>query len=136
MTGQYLALICCLLQASKAATIEGQLVFTELMQRMNERDLDFLMKDGMVHPEGAPGTSQWTQAFPSGKFVFFNVPDSNSYIISASGANIRFVPVRVDVNAKGALRAREMNRIDPYLVSKLPYPLQLKVMGKPQFFHI
>ena len=29
-----------------------------------------------------------------------------------------------------------MNRIDPHLVSKLPYPVQLKVMGKPQFFHI
>ena len=55
MTGQYLALICCLLQVSKAATIEGQLVFTELMQRMNERDVDFLMKDVMVHLEGAPG---------------------------------------------------------------------------------
>jgi len=126
--------VLCLIGASQAVTLEGQI--TQIPDQLrNMPGFDNMLLDVLVQLEGAPGTSQWTQLLPSGKFVFFNVPAANSYVISAGGASLKFRPVRVDVNSKGSMRARELDRIDPHKIEKLPYPIQLRFMGMPQFFH-
>lgn len=133
MVSKVLSLIF-LIGASYAVTLEGQI--TQIPPQLRDMPgFDNMLLDVLVQLEGAPGTSQWTKLLPSGKFIFYNVPAGNSYIISAGGAQLKFRPVRVDVNSKGSMRARELDRIDPHKIEKLPYPIQLRFMGIPQFFH-
>jgi len=68
-----------------------------------------------------------------GTFVICGVP-SGSYIVSVISPLHVFEPVRVDINAKGKIRARKVNFIQPGEVTTMKYPLNFETHGIPNYF--
>lgn len=68
-----------------------------------------------------------------GSFVISGVP-SGSYIVSVVSPLHVFEPVRVDINAKGRIRARKVNFIQPGEVVTMKYPLNFETHGIPNYF--
>lgn len=68
-----------------------------------------------------------------GTFVVSGVP-SGSYIVSVVSPLHVFEPVRVDINAKGKIRARKVNFIQPGEVVTMKYPLNFQTHGVPNYF--
>jgi ER membrane protein complex subunit 7 len=68
-----------------------------------------------------------------GTFVICGVP-SGSYIVSVVAPMHVFEPVRVDINAKGKIRARKVNFIQPGEVVTMKYPLNFETHGIPNYF--
>lgn len=68
-----------------------------------------------------------------GTFVISGVP-SGSYIVSVVSPLHVFEPVRVDINAKGKIRARKVNFIQPGEVVTMKYPLNFETHGVPNYF--
>ncbi|CAF0910952.1 unnamed protein product [Adineta steineri] len=68
-----------------------------------------------------------------GTFVICGVP-SGSYIVSVVSPLHVFEPVRVDINAKGKIRARKVNFIQPGEVVTMKYPLNFETHGIPNYF--
>jgi hypothetical protein len=65
--------------------------------------------------------------------IFLGVP-SGSYIVSVVSPLHVFEPVRVDINAKGKIRARKVNFIQPGEVVTMKYPLNFETHGIPNYF--
>lgn len=59
---------------------------------------------------------------------------SGSYIVSVISPLHVFEPVRVDINAKGKIRARKVNFIQPGEVVTMKYPLNFETHGIPNYF--
>lgn len=59
---------------------------------------------------------------------------SGSYIVSVVSPMHVFEPVRVDINAKGKIRARKVNFIQPGEVVTMKYPLNFETHGIPNYF--
>lgn len=59
---------------------------------------------------------------------------SGSYIVSVVSPLHVFEPVRVDINAKGKIRARKVNFIQPGEVVTMKYPLNFETHGIPNYF--
>lgn len=59
---------------------------------------------------------------------------SGSYIVSVISPLHIFEPVRVDINAKGKIRARKVNFIQPGDVVPMKYPLNFETHGIPNYF--
>jgi len=68
-----------------------------------------------------------------GTFVICGVP-SGSYIVSVVSPLHVFEPVRVDINAKGKIRARKVNFLQPGEVVTMKYPLNFETHGIPNYF--
>jgi len=68
-----------------------------------------------------------------GTFVVCGVP-SGSYVVSVISPMHVFEPVRVDINAKGKIRARKVNFIQPGEVTTMKYPLNFETHGIPNYF--
>ncbi|CAF1610616.1 unnamed protein product [Rotaria magnacalcarata] len=68
-----------------------------------------------------------------GTFVISGVP-SGSYEVSVSSPQYAFEPVRVDINTKGKIRAREVNRLRPQEVVTVKYPLHFDTYTEPNYF--
>jgi len=68
-----------------------------------------------------------------GTFVICGIP-SGSYIVSVISPLHVFEPVRVDINAKGKIRARKVNFIQPGEVVTMKYPLNFETHGIPNYF--
>jgi len=68
-----------------------------------------------------------------GTFVIGGVP-SGSYIVSVISPLHVFEPVRVDINAKGKIRARKVNFIQPGENVPMKYPLNFETHGIPNYF--
>jgi len=68
-----------------------------------------------------------------GTFVVCGVP-SGSYVVSVVSPLHVFEPVRVDINAKGKIRARKVNFIQPGEVTTMKYPLNFETHGIPNYF--
>ncbi|CAF2308654.1 unnamed protein product [Rotaria sp. Silwood2] len=68
-----------------------------------------------------------------GTFVISGIP-SGSYIVSVVSPLHVFEPVRVDINAKGKIRARKVNFIQPGEVVTMKYPLNFETHGIPNYF--
>jgi hypothetical protein len=65
--------------------------------------------------------------------ISLGVP-SGSYIVSVVSPLHVFEPVRVDINAKGKIRARKVNFIQPGEVTTMKYPLNFETHGIPNYF--
>ena len=59
---------------------------------------------------------------------------SNSYVVEVSAPRHVYEPVRIDINAKGKIRARRLNLVQPSDVSMLRYPLAFDSKGYPSYF--
>lgn len=129
--------ITALNASGTGATIEGNLVVPGEYKKAHPSDYkDIFYKDVVLHLEGSPETSKMAYAtYSSGSFSFHNVQSGHSYILSAESPNMRYKPVRVDVNKSGLLRVREADRIDTARVAVLPTQIKLQALGRPAFFH-
>lgn len=68
-----------------------------------------------------------------GHFTIFNVP-KGSYVAQAVSSTLVFEPVRVEINYKGAIRARKLNHQRPSAITLAKYPLDFKAIGAPRYF--
>ncbi|XP_041121487.1 ER membrane protein complex subunit 7-like [Polyodon spathula] len=68
-----------------------------------------------------------------GSFAVNDVP-SGSYVVEIVSPAYKFEPVRVDITSKGKMRARMVNFIKTSEVVRLPYPLQMRSSGPPNYF--
>ncbi|MGH0131343.1 UNVERIFIED_CONTAM: hypothetical protein FKN15_047687 [Acipenser sinensis] len=69
-----------------------------------------------------------------GSFAVNDVP-SGSYVVEVVSPAYKFEPVRVDITSKGKMRARMVNFIKTSEVVRLPYPLQMRSSGPPNYFN-
>jgi len=67
-----------------------------------------------------------------GSFSF--MAPAGSYLIEVVNPDYHFEPVRVDVTAKGKVRARMVNNMQPSQVTLRPYPLRFDTKGKTRYF--
>lgn len=67
-----------------------------------------------------------------GSFSF--LAPAGSYLIEVVSPDYRFEPVRVDVTAKGKIRARMVNNIQPSQVTLRPYPLRFDAKERMRYF--
>ncbi|PIO67827.1 hypothetical protein TELCIR_10410 [Teladorsagia circumcincta] len=68
-----------------------------------------------------------------GSFVVDNVP-SGSYVVQVENVDFVFEPIRVDITAKGKIRARKLTLLQPNVVNQLPYPLKLSSREATRYF--
>ncbi|KAK6745687.1 hypothetical protein RB195_012043 [Necator americanus] len=68
-----------------------------------------------------------------GSFVVDNVA-SGSYIVQVENVDFVFEPIRVDITAKGKIRARKLTVLQPNVVNQLPYPLKLSAREATRYF--
>ncbi|VDM61473.1 unnamed protein product [Angiostrongylus costaricensis] len=68
-----------------------------------------------------------------GSFVVDNVA-SGSYIVQVENVDFVFEPIRVDITAKGKIRARKLSVLQPNVVNQLPYPLKLSAREPTKYF--
>lgn len=59
---------------------------------------------------------------------------SGSYLVEVINSNYKYKSIRVDINSKGKIRAREVNYIQPSLVELVPYPLEFKSPSPYNYF--
>merc|ERR1719264_2204542 len=59
---------------------------------------------------------------------------TGSYLVEISNPDYVYEGTRVDINAKGKIRARKVNNVQPTQVTQVPYPLRLKTLGKYRYF--
>lgn len=67
-----------------------------------------------------------------GSFSF--IAPAGSYLIEVVNPDYRFEPVRVDVTAKGKIRARMVNNLQPSQVTLRPYPLRFESKERMRYF--
>uniref|UniRef100_A0A0K0D162 DUF2012 domain-containing protein n=1 Tax=Angiostrongylus cantonensis TaxID=6313 RepID=A0A0K0D162_ANGCA len=68
-----------------------------------------------------------------GSFVVDNVA-SGSYIVQVENVDFVFEPIRVDITAKGKIRARKLSVLQPNVVNQLSYPLKLSAREPTKYF--
>ncbi|XP_022086881.1 ER membrane protein complex subunit 7-like [Acanthaster planci] len=68
-----------------------------------------------------------------GAFKVTGVP-SGSYVVEVANPTYVFEPARVDITAKGKMRARKVNHIQSNAVVTLPYPLRFKSKQHAMYF--
>jgi len=61
---------------------------------------------------------------------------SGSYVVEVLHPVFLFEPMRVDVSAKGNVRARKLNHLQPSFVKTLAYPLRFSALGKAAYFQV
>ena len=59
---------------------------------------------------------------------------TGSYLLEVSHPDYFYEPVRVDINSKGKIRAREVNNVQPSQVTQVTYPLRFKPLSRHKFF--
>lgn len=60
---------------------------------------------------------------------------SGSYVIEVIHPHLSFEPLRVEVNSKGKVRARELDNVQPFQVKNVvAYPLRMSCKGRFQYF--
>ena len=61
---------------------------------------------------------------------------SGSYVVEVVNPIYMFEPIRIDISARGSIRARKLNHLKPSAVSILKYPLELKPLGMTKYFQV
>lgn len=66
----------------------------------------------------------------------FTIPglESSTYVVEVVAPRNVYEPVRVDINAKGKIRTRRLNLLQPQDVALLRYPLNFESKGYPNYF--
>jgi len=141
---RWLTFAIVFIRAVQATNVKGHVDFKALVpgQRLRRTNLDdtetafeHILRTAVVYLEGEPGTSQHTTLYPDGSFEFLNIARPNSYILMTKSPTFEFKPIRIDVNAKGSIRVRELNRIDPSHIELLSYPITVQILGARRPFH-
>ncbi|VDL60190.1 unnamed protein product [Hymenolepis diminuta] len=70
---------------------------------------------------------------PDGSFVISEVAPG-SYLVEFTNPTYLFQPVRVDINSKGKIRARNVNVLRTTAVKAVPHPLRITTVGKAMYF--
>ncbi|XP_061163944.1 ER membrane protein complex subunit 7-like [Saccostrea echinata] len=68
-----------------------------------------------------------------GTFVVNDLP-SGTYVVEVSHPDYIFESARVDITARGKMRARRVNYLQPSLVKTMSYPLDFKDRQKAKYF--
>ena len=68
-----------------------------------------------------------------GSFKVTGIP-SGSYVVEIANPTYVFEPARVDITAKGKMRARKVNHVQSNAVVTLPYPLRFKSKQQAMYF--
>ncbi|KRX15972.1 ER membrane protein complex subunit 7, partial [Trichinella nelsoni] len=68
-----------------------------------------------------------------GTFVVHCVP-SGSYVVEVANADVIFEPYRVEINARGKIRARKLNYVQPAIIYAVPYPLKFAANSTVRYF--
>ncbi|RCN50094.1 hypothetical protein ANCCAN_03699 [Ancylostoma caninum] len=68
-----------------------------------------------------------------GSFTVDNVA-SGSYVVQVENVDFVFEPIRVDITARGKIRARKLSVLQPNVVNQLPYPLKLSAREATRYF--
>ena len=68
-----------------------------------------------------------------GSFTVHNVP-TGSYVLEVLSPTYLFEPIRIDVSAKGNIRARRLNNLKPSAVAQVRYPLEMKAVALAKYF--
>ncbi|KRY21049.1 ER membrane protein complex subunit 7 [Trichinella patagoniensis] len=82
--------------------------------------------EGRVYPN-------WKLKESDGTFVVHCVP-SGSYVVEVANADVIFEPYRVEINARGKIRARKLNYVQPAIVYAVPYPLKFAANSTVRYF--
>ncbi|KAM7541747.1 hypothetical protein Aperf_G00000004559 [Anoplocephala perfoliata] len=70
---------------------------------------------------------------PDGSFVISDV-EPGSYLVEFTNPTFLFQPVRVDINSKGKIRARNVNVLRTTAVKAVAHPLRVTTVGKAMYF--
>ncbi|XP_017487708.1 PREDICTED: ER membrane protein complex subunit 7-like [Rhagoletis zephyria] len=70
-----------------------------------------------------------------GSFEVSNLP-AGTYVVEVSNDNFFYDPIRVDINAKGKIRARKVNYIQLTEVKQMNYPLKFKAKTPFKYFQV
>jgi len=115
-----------------------------------EKEVQYVYVSGKVYPpDNYLGGETWqreTQVHlrgsnqrgfirEDGSFVFTYV-QPGSYIVEVTSPNYFYEPIRVEITAKGKIRARKVNYIQASQVFQVPYPLKLRPLGQTRYFQI
>lgn len=68
-----------------------------------------------------------------GSFIIHNIP-AGSHILEVINSESTYEPVRIEINAKGKLRARKVSHVQTSQITPVPYPLKLKPLRKTKYF--
>ena len=68
-----------------------------------------------------------------GTFKVSGVP-SGSYVVEVANPTYIFEPARVDITAKGKMRARKVNHVQSNAVVTVPYPMRFKSKQHASYF--
>jgi len=132
-------LLSCLTQADEDITFSTS---------SSSLDNDFVfhqIEGKVIPPDPKPADWHWLTRIlvDGGKKLAFLKEDntfvvnglqSGSYLIEISNPDYVYEATRVDINAKGKIRARKVNNVQPTQVTQVPYPLRLKTLGKYRYF--
>lgn len=116
----FLSLLTVAVTMANAYTIEGR------VYAPSEKDLT---KIKVVLDDG----SHRGFVRADGRFAIHNVA-RGSYVAQAVSSTLVFEPLRVEISAKGNMRARQLNNLRPSAVVIHKYPLEFKAIGQPRYF--
>jgi len=110
-------------ESSRLQTVEGK------VKHPSPKPEDWHWKTRILIDGGRRGEAFLRE---DGSFSFI-VP-AGSYLIEVVNPDYRFEPVRVDVTAKGKIRARMVNNLQPSQVTLRPYPLRFETKERMRYF--
>jgi len=108
---------------SRLQTIEGK------VKQPSPKSEDWHWQTRIIIDGGRRG-----EAFLKEDGSFSFIAPAGSYLIEVVNPDHRFEPVRVDVTAKGKIRARMVNNLQPAQVTLRPYPLRFESKERMRYF--
>ncbi|ETN85628.1 hypothetical protein NECAME_06331 [Necator americanus] len=105
--------------------------------------VDFLLHfmqeiDKVIFPSSANSGRKWAAnsrvLLNHGEYIGFVREDGSFVVDNVENVDFVFEPIRVDITAKGKIRARKLTVLQPNVVNQLPYPLKLSAREATRYF--
>lgn len=152
----YPILLCLILSVISTANAQMKKVTAESLQEQTESKIEtesaakessrLITIEGIVKaPSPKPADWYWRtrilidggrrgEAFLREGDSFSFMAPAGTYLIEVVNPDYRYEPMRVDITAKGKVRARMVNNLQPSQVTLKPYPLRFETKEKMRYF--
>lgn len=110
-------------ESSRLITIEG------IVKAPSPKPADWYWRTRILIDGGRRG-----EAFLREGDSFSFMAPAGTYLIEVVNPDYRYEPMRVDITAKGKVRARMVNNLQPSQVTLKPYPLRFETKEKMRYF--